>query len=251
MKIAFPLLAVLGLAPIAWGFDNYKETREIRAAFTGSMDVDASPVGAITVRAWDQPEVLIRAEIEADSSAIASQVAVTESAGVVRATGPVEGNGTRHWAVGYEISLPPAANLVLKANVGAIAVVGITGKIRCGTSVGALLLASLAGDVQCATTVGAISIALAGDHWDGAGLNVRTEVGAIDLTLPPKYSAHLDLSTGLGAMVTNLPLPVMKAGMGRSVSADLGAGGATVTAATRVGAVTVNAGLRRRRLSRP
>ena len=68
---------------------------------------------------------------------------------------------------------------------------------------------------------------------------MRTDVGAIDLTLPPNYSAHLDLSTGLGAMVTNLPLPVLKAGMGRSLSADLGAGGATVTASTKVGAVTV------------
>ena len=118
------------------------------------------------------------------------------------------------------------------------------GKIRCGTSVGALQLASLAGDVQCATSVGAITIALAGDHWDGAGLNVRTDVGAIDLTLPPDYSAHLDLSTTLGTIVTNLPLPVLKVGMlGRTVSADLGAGGASVTAATKVGAVTVKVGL--------
>ena len=248
MKIAFPLLAVLGLAPIAWSgqvidLDNYKEIREIPTAFTGSMDVDASPVGAITVRAWEQPEVLIRAEVEADSAAIAAQVVITESAGVVRATGPVEGNGTRHWTVGYEIFLPPAADLALKANVGAMSVHGVAGKIRCGTSVGALQLASLAGDVQCATSVGAISIALAGDHWDGAGLNVRTDVGAIDLTVPPNFSAHLDLSTGLGAIVTNLPLPVLKAGMGRSVSADLGAGGATVTATTKVGAATVKVGL--------
>ena len=102
---------------------------------------------------------------------------------------------------------------------------------------------SLAGDVQCATSVGAISIALAGDHWEGAGLNVRTDVGAIDLTVPPNFSAHLDLSTGLGALVANLPLPVRKADMGRGVSADLGAGGATVTATTQVGAVTVKVGL--------
>lgn len=238
MKFRFALLAVLALAPIAWGFDNYKEIREIRTAFTGSIDVDASPVGAITVRAWDQPEVLIRAEVEADSAAIAAQVVISESAGVIRANGPVEGNHTRHWTVGYEIFLPPAADLVLKANVGAISVHGVAGKIRCGTSVGALQLASLAGDVQCATSVGAISIAPGGDQWNGAGLNVRTDVGAIDLTLPPNYSAHLDLSTAIGAIVTNLPLPVLKAGMGRSVSADLGAGGATLAATTKVGAVT-------------
>ena len=44
-------------------------------------------------------------------------------------------------------------------------------------------------------------------------------------------------------IVTNLPLPVLKTFMGGSVSADLGAGGATVTATTKVGAVTVRVGL--------
>ena len=91
----------------------------------------------------------------------------------------------------------------------------VAGNIRCGTSVGALQLASLGGDVQCATSVGAISIALAGEHWDGAGLKVRTDAGAIDLTLPPNYSAHLrHLGTGLGAIVTEMPLSVLRAGMG-------------------------------------
>jgi hypothetical protein len=239
MKIALPLLVVLGLGPAAWGLDNCKEVREIRTSFTGSMDVDATPVGAISLRAWDQPEVLIRAEIDADSAEIARQVAITESAGVVRATGPSEFNGTRHWAVGYEIFLPASADLVLKANVGAISLQGIAGKIRCTTGVGALQLAPVGGDVQCATSVGAISIALSGDHWDGAGLNVRTDVGAIDLTVPANYSAHVDLSTGIGTLVTNLGLRVVKAGMSRSVSADLGGGGATVKAATKVGSIIV------------
>src|SRR5689334_3995592 len=115
MRLALPLLAVLGVAPIAWSHDHYTEVREIRTVFTGSMDVDSSPVGAITVRAWDQPDVLIRAEVEADSAYIAAQVAITESAGTVRSTGPVEFNGTSHWSVSYEIFLPPAADLLLKA----------------------------------------------------------------------------------------------------------------------------------------
>lgn len=240
MKIASALF-LLALAPLASAKDNYRETREIRTAFTGSMDVDASPVGAIAVSSWDQSEVLIRAEVDADTAAIAAQVVITESAGVVRSTGPIEGNGTRHWAVGYEIFLPPAADVVLKANVGAISIHGIAGKIRCNTSVGALQLSSLAGDVQCTTSVGALSIALAGDHWDGAGLNVRTDVGAIDLTLPASYSAHLDLSTGLGALVTDLPLPIQKGGLGHSVSTDIGGGGTKIVAATKVGAIAVKA----------
>ena len=68
---------------------------------------------------------------------------------------------------------------------------------------------------------------------------MHTEVGSIDLILPADYSANLDLSTGLGAIVTNPALLVSKVGMGRSVSVDVGGGGATIKAATKVGAVTV------------
>jgi hypothetical protein len=229
------------LASAASAADTYHETREIRTSFTGSLDVGAS-VGAIAVHAWDDPGALIRAEVQANSPGIAAQVVVTETAGVVRATGPIESNNNREWSVSYEVFLPFAADLKLKTSVGAISITGITGKIRCGTDVGSLQLAAVGGDVECATSVGAISIALAGDHWDGPKLNVQTNVGAIELSVPANYSAHLELSTALGAIVSNSPLPLVKSRMGASVSTDLGAGGATIHAATRVGAVTMKSG---------
>jgi len=234
-------VALLAGVQMADGHASYRETREIRTAFLGSLDVDASPVGAIAVHVWDDAAVLIRAEVEAEYPEIAAQVVVTESAGVVRATGPVERNHGREWSVSYEIFLPRLADLTLKTSVGAITIDGVAGKIRCGASVGALHLVALAGDVECSTSVGAVSIGLAGDHWDGARLDARTKVGAIELSLPANYSAHLELSTDLGAILSDLPLPVAKRGMARSVSTDLGAGGATVLAATKVGAITVKA----------
>jgi hypothetical protein len=244
MKMTCALLLALARLASAQMIDGrvvYRETREIRTTFVGSLDVDASPVGGITVQGWDDPGVLIRAEVDASSLMVAAQVAITESAGVVRATGPGD-NKNREWSVSYQIFLPRTADLTLTTNVGAIAIDGVTGKIRCGASVGALQLTSLAGDVGCATSVGAISIALAGDHWDGAKLDARTNVGAIELRVPANYSAHLELSTGLGSVASDVPLPVVKNGLARTVSADLGAGGATVAAATKVGAIVVKAG---------
>jgi hypothetical protein len=249
MKATCVLLALLGLAPLSGaqridGLAVYRETREITAAFVGSLDVDASPVGAIAVHGWDGADVLIRAQVTANepsewqAMALAAQVVVTEAAGVVRSSGPVEDN-TRQWSVAYEIYLPHAADLVLKAKVGAISIENVTGTIRCATSVGSLQLVSLGGAVQCATSVGSVSIALAGDHWDGSKLDVRTNVGSVELNVPANYSAHLELSTGLGSIVSDLPLPVVKNGMGRTVSTDIGAGGATIHAATNVGSVTV------------
>ncbi len=235
------LLAPLACAHSIERDTDYRETREIRTVFLGALDVDASPVGAIRVQGWDEPGVLIRAEVDANSAVIAAQVLVTENGGVVRATGPLNRSNGHDWAVSYEIFLPHAADLTLRSNVGAITVDAVAGKIRCEANVGSLHLTSLAGDVECSTSVGAISLALAGDHWEGDGLNARTNVGGVELTLPAHYSAHLELSTGLGSVTTTAPLPVRKKGLASSVSADLGAGGATISAATKVGGVSVKA----------
>ena len=253
MKATCVLVALVGLAPLAGaqmidGLATYRETREISAAFVGSVDVDASPVGAIVVRGWDEPGVLIRAVVTANASSewqamvLAGQVVVTEAAGVVRSSGPEE-NHTRQWSVGYEIYLPRAADLLAKANVGAISIENVTGKIRCGANVGGLLLVSLGGEVQCATQVGGASLVLAGDHWDGAKLEVQTNVGGIGLTVPAAYSAHLELSTGVGSITSDRPLPVTKSGITQAVSTDLGAGGATIRAGTKVGGVSVKSAM--------
>jgi hypothetical protein len=226
------------------GLVTYCEMREIPAAFAGSIDAASTPVGGISVRGWDEPGVLIRARVTAEApdgwqaAALAAQVLVTESAGVVRSAGPAETNRLE-WQVSYEIFVPRAVNLALKAGVGEITSQDVRGKIQCGTNVGSLQLMSVTGDVQCRTSVGSISIVLTGNHWEGVGLDVQTDVGAIALNIPADYSAHLELGTGLGSIISDFPLPVVKKGLARSVSGDVGGGGATIHVATQVGAIAV------------
>ena len=264
MKKTCVLLAILGLGSLAplsaaapqpklqcestkWvidGLSSYCEMREVTAAFAGSIDVDSSPTGSVSIRGWDDASVLIRilvlsaAPDEGQANFLAHQVSVMESAGVIRSTGPSR-TMDRQWSVSYEIFVPRGTDLTLNAEVGATSVQDVTGTVRCGANVGAIQLISVNGDVQCHTAVGAISIALAGDHWEGAGLRVRTNVGAIEFTIPPNYSAHLDLSTALGSINSTSLLPVLKNGLARSVATDLGAGGATISASTAVGAIVV------------
>ena len=226
------------------GLASHCEMREFAAAFAGGIDLESAPPGAISIRGWDEPGVRIRAQVTAaapdswQASQLAGEIQVKEATGVVRATGPAESN-LRQWSVSYEIFVPRSADLTAKASVGAITIEDVTGKIRCSTNVGAIQLSSVNGDVSCRTGVGALSIALSGGRWEGPGLNVETGVGAIDLRLPDGYSAHLDLSTGLGSVTSTLPMPVRKIGLGRRVSADLNGGGATLHGATGVGAITV------------
>ena len=245
------LAAILMLQPAAAlacsmidGLATYCATREITAPFSGSINVDSSPTGSISVTGWDQPGVLIQAQVtasapdEAQAVALAAQVSVTESAGVVRASGPAESQN-RQWSVNYQISLPRSAGIILKSAVGSISIQGVAGTIRCAANVGSLALDSLSGDVNCQTAVGSVSIVFVGDRWEGSGLVVNTNVGDIDLRIPEHYSAHLYLNTALGSFTSNFPLTVEKNGLARSVSADLGLGGATVSAATGVGAITL------------
>ena len=232
------------------GLQTYCEIREMPATFVGSANVDATPLGFILIRGWDQPGVLIRAEVQAvapDNSTaamLASEVTVTENAGVIRATGPAGPTETglaNQWQVNYEILMPHGADLTLTTNVGEIDIANMSGQIGCTATVGAITLDSVSGDVTCHTSTGAVSIVLSGDHWDGQGLVAHTNVGSIDLTVPANYSAHLALSTGVGSLSSAIPLPVVQNGPASTVSTDLGAGGSTLNISTAVGAVDVHA----------
>lgn len=231
-----------------WQVDSlqtYCEMREIPAAFVGSVNVDTSPIGNITIRGWDQPGVLIRAEVQtaapdiSAAAALASQVTVTANAEVIGATGPAQ-TSTGKWEVSYEIFVPYAADLTLVAKLGSVVIQNINGHIRCTASMGNISLDSVNGDVACQTSTGNVSIVLSGDHWDGQGLVVQTKTGNVDLALPFNYSAHVELSTRLGFFNSAIPMPVVKDGFAESVSTDLGAGGAPIRVSTKVGSVNVH-----------
>lgn len=225
---------------------SYCEMREMSAAFVGSANVDATPVGSISIHGWDQSGVLIRAQVvtyapdNSTAVAMASEVTVTENAGVIRQTGPAE-TSTRKWQVGYEIFMPHGADLTLTTSLGPVAIQHMRGQIRCTADTGGIELDSANGDVACQTLTGPVSIVLSGDHWDGQGLVAQTKTGPIDLTVPDNYSAHLEVSTGIGPFSSAIPLPVVQNGRATSVSTDLGTGGATINVSTITGPVNVHA----------
>ena len=83
-------------------------------------------------------------------------------------------------------------------------------------------------------------ILLAADHWVGQTFDVRTVNGAIELDVPHDCSAHVELSTTLGTITTNVPVPVLglKHGFfGRKLSFDIGDGGALIRASAVTGSI--------------
>ncbi len=221
--------------------DSYCEIREMTLPFSGSIHADTGGVGAITVKGWDNAYVFVRAQVttsaedEYAARLISFSVEVDTSSNHIWASGP----SGKSWAVSYEVFVPHESGVTLNTRVGAIAISDVAGTIHFKAAVGAIALSRLAGEVDGETAVGAIAIVLAGDRWDGKGIDVRTGTGAIHISAPANYSARFDLRTALGTILTDFPgaSPRWTGLLGRQLVLETGEGGSTIQATSSVGAI--------------
>jgi|SRR5438094_332774 len=219
------------------------EMREQTVGFAGRLSIDAGTNGGVTVKGADRADVLVRAKVEAAAEdlpaakALASQITLNVSAGQIAAVGP-EQDKRQSWSVSYEIFVPRQADLGVKAHNGGIAIAEIRGRIEFETMNGGVSLKRLAGDVEGHTMNGGLSIELAGDRWDGAKLDARTMNGGINMTVPERYSAHLETSTVNGNLNIDFPMTV-RGELGRRLSTDLGSGGSLIHVETTNGGVNL------------
>jgi DUF4097 and DUF4098 domain-containing protein YvlB len=100
-------------------------------------------------------------------------------------------------------------------------------------------LDGVAGDVRARTVNGPLVVTLEGERWEGPGLDSETENGPVVLTLPARYSAHLETGTVNGPMSIDIPVTLQGRIDFHRISTDIGSGGATVRAVTTNGPVTV------------
>lgn len=258
--MSFGLLCLISLARIANAQDGrlacndnhrrddgrsvFCEIREQTLAAPGSLSVDGQRSGGVHITGWDRGEMLMRAKLEvwADSDAeartLASQVRIETSGGQVRATSPTESPERQQWAVSYEIFLPRHSDLSLKTYNGGISVSEVKGQISFEAHNGGVVLDRLAGAVKGETLNGGLHVRLAGNQWDGEGLDVQTRNGGIQISIPQDYSAHLEVSTRHGGLNTDFPITV-QGRVGKELSVDLGQGGRTVRAVTTNGGVSI------------
>lgn len=222
---------------------SYAESRDERLP-NGSTDyINPGENGSIKVHGWANSDVLVRACIQtaapSDSEArsLASQVTITRGAGMIEPSGPESGD-RQYWGVSYEVWVPNAANLDMKANNGSIAVTGVMGQIRFNTQNGSVHLAEVAGDVDGSTVNGSLTIDLVGSGWKGNGLRAETTNGSVRLSLPQNFSAQVQASTVNGRLKVDFPVTV-SGEIGKTMSFQLGSGGPVVEAKTVNGSVTI------------
>ncbi len=224
------------------------EVRETTLAALPELAVDARPNGGITVEGWDRNEIRVRARVrtqartEAEARELASEVRVHTDAGRIASEGPRNLDWDRRgWSVSYEVFVPRRTDLGLTSTNGGLRVTAVEGEMELSSTNGGISLQRVAGEVRGRTTNGGLDVRLAGDRWNGRGLELETTNGSVTLTLPEGYSARLETRTVNGGTRVDFPVTVQGRN-GRRVEADLGSGGPLIRIETTNGAVRVRRG---------
>src|SRR5690606_32921073 len=139
-----------------------------------------------------------------------------------------------HWAVHFAIGVPLRMNLRADVTNGPLSVEDIEGRMELTSRNGPLLLEGVAGDVRARVRNGPLTVELTGSRWEGAGLDAEAMNGPATLSIPRRYSAHLETGTSNGPLIFDYPI-TLQGRLGRDISTTLGDGGATVRVVTRNG----------------
>jgi len=224
---------------------SFKEIRETTIRAGSLLEVDGKRNGGIQVRGEERADVLIRACVqttgasEQEAQASAKSVRI-ETSPTVRAENSADESG---WAVSYEILVPRSMNLKLQTHNGGISIDSVEGALEFEAHNGGINLIDVAGDVKGKTTNGGVNVKLSGNGWRGAGLDVETKNGGVNLMIPETYAARIETGTingGFKSDIAALNASGNERTRGIRLNTDLNGGGAPVRIITTNGGVRIN-----------
>ena len=212
-------------------------------ASRGPIHINPGQNGGVSVSGWDRGDILVRARIDsaADSDgearAIASQIRIASGAGSIEGAGPAT-DSHHKWSVSYEVFVPRQSDVQAQAHNGGIRIADVRGNIEFDTVNGGVTLQRLGGEVRGRTTNGGLTVELAGDRWDGNGMDLTTTNGGVKLAVPANYSAHFETATVNGGVRTDFPVTI-QGRLTKEMSFDVGQGGPTIKVSTTNGGVRI------------
>lgn len=229
----------------SWYNDRLVGNCEIReqtlALSGGAIAIDGRQNGGVSVKGWDQNQVLVRARVQTgapnagEAQELSREIRIETSGAKIFASGP-ENRKDYNWNVSYEVFVPRRADLSLETHNGGIAIADVNGRIDFTALNGGVVLKRVGGTVRGSTTNGGLVIELTGDRWDGDSLDVSTTNGGIILSVPENYSANLQTGTVNGSVNVDFPVTV-QGRINKQIALNLGSGGAMVKAMTTNGGV--------------
>lgn len=220
---------------------NVTEARPIHVAVpSGVWRIDCGENGSVKLLAWNKDEVLICAAVTAwtrndkgHPEDIVRAIRIETEGDRIRALGPSQTEKAR-WAVSYKIYAPRRIDLDVQAKNGGVSVEGMYGRMNLKSTNGPLAVNDVGGDVRGRTSNGPVSAHLTGSRWQGAGLDLETSNGPVQLSIPKGYSCELETGTQNGPSQVGFPVS-MQEGDGARIHAVLGSGGPPVRVVTTNG----------------
>jgi DUF4097 and DUF4098 domain-containing protein YvlB len=233
---------------------DFCEVREETLSNVSLVDLDARGNGGVAVRGWDRPDVHVRARVVVrddsrdEAQKVAKAIQITTTGGRIRADGPSDrrrgryrGDDDRYWSVAYELQVPRKAELRVDATNGGIAIEDVRGRIDAHTVNGGIAMSDVGGEIRGETINGGLRVELAGEKWDGPGMDLKTVNGGVSLAVPSGFSGELDARTANGGISVDFPITVTGLiNNRRQINATLGSGGARIRLSAVNGGISVS-----------
>jgi DUF4097 and DUF4098 domain-containing protein YvlB len=233
---------------------DFCEVREETIPNSNTIYLDARGNGGVTVRGWDRSDTKVRARISVfDDSReaaerLAKEIRITTTGGRIRADGPERErsrrnrwNDDRYWQVAYELQVPRRGDLTVDATNGGIDVDDVRGRVDAHTVNGGIALHDVGGDIRGETVNGGLHVELAGEKWDGPGLDLKTVNGGVDLRVPSGFSGELDARTSNGGIAVDFPITVKGLiNSRRQITGTIGSGGPRLRLSAVNGGISIS-----------
>ena len=227
---------------------KYEKTQNLSAALASGQTLELqNKVGKIAITGADvencsvTAKIIAKAETEEQAEKLTEEIRIKLEQANNRLHVKIEqppDKPKQSISIDFDITVPKETSLQLATDVGEIKIANITRSIKTETDVGAVSCEEISGDIDIDTDVGEVTVLYCKDASGACNANIETDVGKIDFTAPPDFSAQLDLSTNIGGIETDLPLNI-KGTLGKNSSATIGKGEGKVTLKTNIGSINI------------
>jgi DUF4097 and DUF4098 domain-containing protein YvlB len=140
-------------------------------------------------------------------------------------------------------------DIIIELIRGDLAVSGMNGWVEATMGEGNLEVRSMEGYFSVVTEAGDLDVELSGTRWYGHGFTAVTKLGSVNLRMPARFSAALQLETHDGDITIDypeqlvdgeqVPLNFITRKKVRNLTATVGAGGAPVKLFTDRGDISL------------
>lgn len=231
-----------------WPRARFERTEQLSAPLaSGSTLIAETDVGSITVTGLDVTDcnvtatICVKASTEEKAKELADQIKIElDRDGKTLMVKTKKPRAKRYCSISisFNITLPKQTNLQLESDVGEIRVSDITGEIKAGTDVGKITCKEISGDTDLKADVGNVKVVYSKTAPAVCSVNIATDVGSIDLTAPPNFSAVVHAETDVGSITSDQPL-TLTGKIGKNLNGTMGAGEGKLHLKTDVGSIKI------------